>query len=219
VSSSCAATSSTPFDIASLTPPSRKPFTVFQSTVRGFVQTHAGCHVSPSPAQRAPSLHSGPNRPELPVTAGLPHAVAPRPPRTVLAQGLGTPAAKIGYMSTESADTSDLEERVSNFLRRNFPQIQMHGGSAAIQHLDPEAGEVTIMLGGACSGCGISPMTIQAIKSRMVKEIPEIETVHADTGMGGGGGGGGPGGDSPSFPGETVDDDDGESDEGPQAPF
>ncbi|SIR57919.1 Fe-S cluster biogenesis protein NfuA, 4Fe-4S-binding domain [Haladaptatus litoreus] len=116
-------------------------------------------------------------------------------------------------MSTETqGDGDDLEERVSNFLRRNFPQIQMHGGSAAIQHLDRETGEVTIMLGGACSGCGISPMTIQAIKSRMVKEIPEIEKVNADTGMGGGGGG-----MSPSFPGETSDDDG--DDEGPQAPF
>jgi Fe-S cluster biogenesis protein NfuA len=120
-------------------------------------------------------------------------------------------------MSTDAQDADDdLKERVSNFLRRNFPQIQMHGGSAAIQNLDRETGEVTIMLGGACSGCGISPMTIQAIKSRMVKEIPEIETVHADTGMGGGGHGGG-GGMSPSFPGDTTEDSD--RDEGPQAPF
>jgi hypothetical protein len=95
----------------------------------------------------------------------------------------------------------------------------MHGGSAAIQHLDREEGTVSIQLGGACSGCGISPMTIQAIKSRMVKEIPEIEEVHAETGMGGGGHGGG--GVSPSFPGETRggDLDDGDDDEGPQAPF
>ncbi|WIV65687.1 NifU family protein [Natrialbaceae archaeon AArc-T1-2] len=117
-------------------------------------------------------------------------------------------------MSTETQDGDDLEERVSNFLRRNFPQIQMHGGSAAIQELDRENGEVTIALGGACSGCGISPMTIQAIKSRMVKEIPEIETVNAHTGMDGDDGGGGM---EPSFPGETVDD--GEPDEGPEAPF
>jgi len=118
-------------------------------------------------------------------------------------------------MSTESQEPEDdLEQRVMNFLRRNFPQIQMHGGSAAIQDLDRENGEVTIMLGGACSGCGISPMTIQAIKSRMVKEIPEINRVHADTGMDGGMDGMGGGGMSPSFPGETSDDD-----EGPQAPF
>ncbi|UPW01764.1 NifU family protein [Halorussus gelatinilyticus] len=121
-------------------------------------------------------------------------------------------------MSTETQDDGDdLEERVSNFLRRNFPQIQMHGGSAAIQNIDRETGSVHIQLGGACSGCGISPMTIQAIKSRMVKEIPEIEKVNAETGMGGDGGHGGGGGMSPSFPGETSDD--GDDDEGPQAPF
>ena len=121
-------------------------------------------------------------------------------------------------MSTDATEAEDdLKERVRNFLRQNFPQIQMHGGSAAIQDIDRESGEVHIMLGGACSGCGISPMTIQAIKSRMVKEIPEIEQVHADTGMDGGGGG--HGGMSPSFPGETTDDDAGSTDEGPEAPF
>ena len=119
-------------------------------------------------------------------------------------------------MSTETEEADDLRERITNFLRRNFPQIQMHGGSAAIQNIDRETGSVHIQLGGACSGCGISPMTIQAIKSRMVKEIPEIEKVNADTGMGGDGGHGG--GMSPSFPGETSDED-GDDDEGPQAPF
>jgi Fe-S cluster biogenesis protein NfuA len=124
---------------------------------------------------------------------------------------------------TDAADAeNELRERITNFLRRNFPQIQMHGGSAAIAHLDREKGEVTVQLGGACSGCGISPMTIQAIKSRMVKEIPEIETVHADTGAAAGadgdlGGTSSGGGMSPSFPGETTDD--GGDDEGPQAPF
>jgi Fe-S cluster biogenesis protein NfuA len=116
-------------------------------------------------------------------------------------------------MSTESQDGDDLEERVNNFLRRNFPQIQMHGGTAAIQNIDREEGVVDLQLGGACSGCGISPMTIQAIKSRMTKEIPEVDTVHADTGMGG------DSGMSPSFPGEDTGSEDREDDEGPQAPF
>ena len=119
-------------------------------------------------------------------------------------------------MSADSTTSDDeLRDRVVNFLRRNFPQIQMHGGSAAIQHLDREKGEVHIQLGGACSGCGISPMTIQAIKSRMVKEIPEINQVHANTGMDAGADGD-MGGMSPSFPGETSSTD---NDEGPQAPF
>jgi Fe/S biogenesis protein NfuA len=117
-------------------------------------------------------------------------------------------------MSAESQDGSDLEERINNFLRRNFPQIQMHGGTAAIQNIDREEGVVDLQLGGACSGCGISPMTIQAIKSRMTKEIPEVDTVHADTGMGGDSSG-----MSESFPGEEGDAEDAEEDEGPQAPF
>ncbi|MEF8776934.1 MAG: NifU family protein [Haloarculaceae archaeon] len=124
-------------------------------------------------------------------------------------------------MSTETEEPEDPEnevrERITNFLRRNFPQIQMHGGSAAINHLDLDAGEVTIQLGGACSGCGISPMTIQAIKTRMTKEIPEIETVHANTGMGGESADAGM---SPSFSGESRGGDVGSGDdEGPEAPF
>ena len=119
-------------------------------------------------------------------------------------------------MSTESTSAdSELKDRVVSFRRRNVPQIEMHGGNAAIERLDPETGEVDIQLGGACSGCGISPMTIQAIKSRMVKEIPEIEEVHADTGQGAEPEMGETEGMSPSFPGEGGDD----SDEGPQAPF
>ena len=121
-------------------------------------------------------------------------------------------------MSTETKTEEDLREEITNFLRRNFPQIQMHGGAAAIRDLDVESGEVTVSLGGACSGCGISPMTIQAIKSRMTQEIPEITTVHADTGMGGEADVGGRGGGmQPSFPGETNED--GGRDDGPAAPF
>ncbi|MFC7154472.1 NifU family protein [Halomarina halobia] len=87
-------------------------------------------------------------------------------------------------MSVEQVDEEELRERISRFMMRNFPQIQMHGGSAAIQDLDVEGRSVTIALGGACSGCGISPMTIQALKTRLIQEIPEIDTVHAETGFG-----------------------------------
>lgn len=58
----------------------------------------------------------------------------------------------------------------------------MHGGKASISDINLEANSVTVKLGGACSGCGISPMTIQALKTRLPKDIPEITTVHANTG-------------------------------------
>jgi hypothetical protein len=51
----------------------------------------------------------------------------------------------------------------------------------------------------------------------MTKEIPEIDSVHASTGMDGNEGmaGGADGGMNPSFPGESS----GGDDEGPEAPF
>ncbi|SFR42804.1 NifU family protein [Halogeometricum limi] len=86
-------------------------------------------------------------------------------------------------MSTDTAGGEpSLEDRLDRFMQRNFPQIQMHGGSAGIDAIDEESGEVWISLGGACSGCGISPMTVQALKSRMVTEFDEILEVHATTG-------------------------------------
>jgi len=71
---------------------------------------------------------------------------------------------------------------VEKFLKRNFPQIQMHGGSSSIVELNSDEGYVKIRLGGACSGCGISPMTTQAISNRLPNEVDEIDEVKVNTG-------------------------------------
>jgi len=81
------------------------------------------------------------------------------------------------------SEENEFREEISNFLRRNFPQIQMHGGSSSILEADPDDGVVQVALGGACSGCGISPMTVQAIKTRMVDQISDVEQVEVSTGM------------------------------------
>jgi Fe-S cluster biogenesis protein NfuA len=100
--------------------------------------------------------------------------------------------------STEATD-DDLRERITLFVQSQFPQIKMHGGDHSISELDAESGEVSIRLSGACSGCGISPMTVQALQKRLRDEFDEINTVHAQTGSENGG-------LSPSFPGETKED-------------
>lgn len=82
---------------------------------------------------------------------------------------------------TDSRSQEDLTAEVSSFLRTQFPQIAMHGGSAVIEDLDSETGEVWIRLSGACGGCGISPMTTQAIRTRLPIEIDGIDTVHIET--------------------------------------
>jgi len=79
---------------------------------------------------------------------------------------------------------SALAASVQSFLERNFPQISMHGGTAGVEGVDAETGEVWLALGGACSGCGISPMTVQAIRVRLPEAVPGVETVHVDAGPG-----------------------------------
>jgi Fe/S biogenesis protein NfuA len=78
-------------------------------------------------------------------------------------------------------ETSDFRDQIDKFLKRNFPQIQMHGGNSKVIEADSENGKVKIQLSGACSGCGISPMTVQAIKSRMTDNIDNAETVEVIT--------------------------------------
>ena len=75
-------------------------------------------------------------------------------------------------MSAES-----LERRTRNYLSSNVPQIQDHGGNFQIEDVDEETGEVTVAIGGACSGCGIAPMTMRAIEKRLPAEVDEVTTV------------------------------------------
>jgi len=84
--------------------------------------------------------------------------------------------------SSESTQTErDVESEIKTFLRANFPQIEMHGGEISITEVDPENSHAAINLAGACSGCGISPMTVQAVKKRLPNEIAEINTVDVST--------------------------------------
>ncbi len=77
----------------------------------------------------------------------------------------------------------EFREKISLFIMKNFPQIEGHGGNSDIIEADPNTGIVRIVLSGACSGCGISPMTTEAIKRRMKNEIKEAKEIHVSTGM------------------------------------
>ncbi|ELZ69152.1 hypothetical protein C5B91_15660 [Haloferax sp. Atlit-10N] len=70
-----------------------------------------------------------------------------------------------------------LERQTRNYLSNNVPQIQEHGGHFEIEDVNDETGEVTIAIGGACSGCGIAPMTMKAIKRRIADEVDDVSSV------------------------------------------
>lgn len=73
----------------------------------------------------------------------------------------------------------EIKNKVDLFMQKEMPQIRMHGGDWEV--LSYDEGTVVVSLFDACSGCGISPMTIQAIKKRMPDTIDEIEEVKAHT--------------------------------------
>ncbi len=70
-----------------------------------------------------------------------------------------------------------LERRTRNYLSNSVPQIQEHGGHFEIEDVNDETGEVTVAIGGACSGCGIAPMTIKAIEQRLPQELDDVSQV------------------------------------------
>ncbi|MFC6963157.1 NifU family protein [Halocatena marina] len=70
-----------------------------------------------------------------------------------------------------------LERQTRNYLSNNIPQIQEHGGHFEIEDVNDNTGDVTVAIGGACSGCGIAPMTIKAIEQRLPTEIEGVSNV------------------------------------------
>ena len=70
-------------------------------------------------------------------------------------------------MSTDAAETDDaLAERVEQWLAREMPIIQMHGGTSSVRRADLETGEVVVELGGGCSGCGVADITTGNIEDK-----------------------------------------------------
>ncbi len=84
---------------------------------------------------------------------------------------------------TQDIDSNNAREKITSFMRKNFPQIQMHGGESDIMEVDLDEGYVHIVLSGACSGCGISPMTTQMIRQRMFKEFEFVNDIDIDIGF------------------------------------
>lgn len=71
--------------------------------------------------------------------------------------------------------TKGVEQQTRNYLTSNVPQIQQHGGSFEIREIDDD--HATIAIGGACSGCGIAPMTMKAIERRLPEHVDGIVDV------------------------------------------
>ncbi|RBL93471.1 MULTISPECIES: NifU family protein [Chitinophaga] len=79
-----------------------------------------------------------------------------------------------------SADDSDVVKRIKELLENYVkPAVEMDGG--AIQFKGYDAGTVTLMLQGSCSGCPSSMITLKSgIEGMMKRMIPEVKEVVAE---------------------------------------
>lgn len=69
-----------------------------------------------------------------------------------------------------------LHDRVDFIIQRIRPAIQADGGDVELVEVDD--GIVKLRLMGACVGCPMSTMTLQAGIERMIRqEVPEIKGV------------------------------------------
>jgi Fe/S biogenesis protein NfuA len=73
--------------------------------------------------------------------------------------------------------TGTVEEKVRQLLDGQInPALAMHGGFAALDHVEDDS--VYVTMGGGCQGCAVSAMTLREGIARAIKEaIPEVTDV------------------------------------------
>ena len=76
-----------------------------------------------------------------------------------------------------SLTAEGVERKTRRYLTKNVPQIQEHGGNFEVRDVDEEAGHLTVAIGGACSGCGIAPMTMKATERQFPASVDGLEQV------------------------------------------
>lgn len=78
----------------------------------------------------------------------------------------------------DSDTTTDARSRIEAALDEIRPALQFDGGDVELLDWSEDTGVVTISMVGACHGCSMSSVTLQAGLERIVKErVPEVKAV------------------------------------------
>ena len=81
-------------------------------------------------------------------------------------------------MKSAKTKTLSFKQKVQKVLADIRPNIQLDGGDVAFISADEKTGLVKIKFQGACVGCPISPITLQAgIFQSLKSKIPEVKEV------------------------------------------
>ncbi len=76
------------------------------------------------------------------------------------------------------AGDDDVMTRIQAALDEIRPALQFDGGDAEIVSWSPETGILSIDMVGACAGCSMSSVTLQAGIERIIKDrVPQVKGV------------------------------------------
>lgn len=74
--------------------------------------------------------------------------------------------------------SAELMARLQAALDEIRPALQFDGGDAELVDYSADTGVVQLRMHGACNGCGMSTLTLQAGIERILKErVPEVKAV------------------------------------------
>jgi len=85
------------------------------------------------------------------------------------------------FHMTKKPMNDTMQKEIERAIICEFPQIAMHGGRVDIVDLDEESGYAHIVLGASCHGCGISGMTMLALKNRLCEYVDGLNDVRVET--------------------------------------
>jgi len=76
--------------------------------------------------------------------------------------------------------TSEIKNKIEEFITRNMPKISSHGGAFAIYDINLELKHVRIKFAGSCTSCSHGQYKFNQLKKRIPKEFPSIDNVHIE---------------------------------------
>lgn len=85
------------------------------------------------------------------------------------------------YLAETMIDTdAALLERIERTIDEMRPYIASHRGTVEVVDFDPADGTLLVRLGGTCSGCSASTVTLkQGLEVRIKRAVPEVLVVDA----------------------------------------
>lgn len=82
-----------------------------------------------------------------------------------------TPRTKLDIMS-------DINTVIEKYV---LPGVGSHGGAVRVMDFDEATGTLTLQMGGACSGCAGSKMTLQhGVEKILFHYVPEVKKIQAE---------------------------------------